>query len=191
MVTAGAWLLLFGNAVLTSASLSLLPARSDQLWQLKLLFRSAAEVTQWGGEGFRFPLQQQQFLQQLQLSDTQAYLLVNADKQPVAFGQICDRFHKIHLARLLVFPQFRGQGLSKQLITALIGQGLQDWPEREASLYVYRNNHIAIASYQKLGFTPAPQPATPRTDLHFMTLNNQHCRVLTTQCYDQQKSGVL
>ncbi len=165
---------------MTPATFRLIQASPERIWQLGTLFRSAAALTQWGGEGFRFPLQKGQFLQQLQLPDTEAFVLVNEDDQTVAFGQICDRFNKMHLARLLVLPQFRRRGYSTNLVAALLQVGLQRWPQREASLFVFRTNSTALACYHRLGFQPAPQPATARDDLYFMTLANQACKTLVT-----------
>ncbi len=162
---------------MTSTELSLQRAKNSQLWHLQSQFRSAAEIRQWGGEGFSFPLQRQHFLQQLLLPDTEAFVLMNAGNL-VAFGQICDRFDKIHLARLLVLPPYRRQGFARLLIAGLLQQGLKRWPTRTASLYVYKNNSAAINSYHSLGFQPGQQPAAHRADLHFMTLPNQTCFAL-------------
>jgi GNAT superfamily N-acetyltransferase len=172
LVIIDTWVLPSGDATLTQPSLYLKSATIDQQWQLRTVFRSGAELTQWGGEGFRYPLQRLQFLQHLHLPDTEAYVLVNQQDQVIAFGQICNRFAKIHLARLLVLPDFRRQGLSQQLIAALISRGLTQWPKREASLFVFLDNTAAIKSYQRLGFKPATQPSAPRTDLYFMTLDH-------------------
>jgi len=160
------------------APLHLKSATIEQQWQLRTIFRSGAELTQWGGEGFRYPLQRLQFLQHLHLPDTEAYVLVNQQNQVVAFGQICNRFAKIHLARLLVLPAFRRQGIAQQLIAALISRGLRQWPEREASLFVFLDNTAALRSYQRLGFKPETQPSAPRTDLYFMTLDHLQCQNL-------------
>lgn len=177
MAAVSAGLLSFGQSILTLAELSLRHADEKQLWHLQSQFRSAAEVRQWGGEGFSYPLQRQLFLQQLQLPDTEAFVLMHANNL-LAFGQICDRFDKIHLARLLVLPPFRRQGLVRSLIAGLLQQGLKQWPTRSASLYVYKNNNVAINSYQRMDFQPGPQPAAHRADLHFMTLPNQACYAL-------------
>lgn len=153
-------------------------ASVEQQWQLSSVFRSGAELTQWGGEGFRYPMLRQQFLQQLQLPETEAYALLNAHRQMLGFGQICNRFGKIHLARLLILPPFRRQGYSHRLIAALLRQGLEKWPDRHASLFVYTANQSAIRSYQRLGFEAATQPSAHRSDLYFMTLTNARCRHL-------------
>lgn len=170
-------LLLFGQPILTSPELSLQPAQKTQLWHLQSLFHSAAEIRHWGGEGFSYPLQRQHFLQQLLLPDTEAFVLMHAENL-LAFGQICDRFDKIHLARLLVLPPYRRQGFVRVLVAGLLQQGLKRWPTRSASLYVYKSNSAAIHSYQRLGFQAGPQPAAHRADLHFMTLPNQACCAL-------------
>jgi len=153
-------------------------ATTAQQASLMRQFQSATAVKQWGGEGFRLPLQSKSFLEQLQLPDTQSFALWDQQDKMLAFGQVCNRFERIHLARLLVLPQFRGRQLSQSLISGLTAAGLQRWPGREASLFVFRNNHIALRCYQKLGFIPTKQPSTNRSDLHFMTLHNPACLAL-------------
>ena len=171
-----------------SEAWSLQRADSNHLWQLQSLFRSAAEVTQWGGEGFSYPLQRQQFLQQLLLTDTAAFVLLY-NSNLVAFGQICDRFNKIHLARLLVMPAFRRRGLARLLVAGLLQQGLNLWPQRDASLYVFKSNTIALRSYQRMGFQSGPHPAPERDDLYFMTLPNQACQMFSNAARRHSNDG--
>lgn len=156
-------------------------ANTEQQWSLADQFNDAAALTQWGGEGFRFPPRRTEFLQRLQLPDTQSYVLLDGQRNTLAFGQICDRFNRLHLARLLVLPPYRGQHLSEHLINALLAAGLQLWPTREASLYVFRNNQPALRSYLRLGFSEATQPGAYRSDLYFMTLSNPASRVLAAK----------
>jgi ribosomal protein S18 acetylase RimI-like enzyme len=159
----------------------LLPATIDQQLLLMTQFDSAAELAQWGGENFTYPLKRNDFLRQLQLSDTQGFSLLQADGQMLGFGQLCDRFDKIHLARLLIFKEFRGKGYAKNLICALLKNGQRYWPRRDASLYVYRTNHTAMQCYSGLGFKISPQPASYRADLHFMTLPALHIQQVLRQ----------
>jgi len=156
-------------------------ANTEQQWSLAGQFNDLAALTQWGGEGFRFPPRRLEFLQRLQLPDTQSYVLLDSSQNMQAFGQICDRFDRLHLARILVLPPYRGQHLSEQLIRGLLAVGLQLWPTREASLYVFRNNQPALRSYLRLGFSEAKQPSAYRSDLYFMTLSNPASRVLAAK----------
>ncbi len=160
-------------------------AAADQQLALAEQFDSAQALRLWGGEGFSFPIRRQAFLQQLQLPDTESFVLSDDTGQMLAFGQVCDRFDRLHLARLLVLPQFRGQRLVEQLVKGLLLQGLRYWPRRDASLFVFCENHAAIRSYQRLGFAISSQPGPLRTDLHFMTLSNHLCRQLTADTFDK------
>ncbi len=145
-------------------------ASIDDCLALRAHFTNLAEVTRWGGEGFQYPLQKHAFLQKLLLPDTQSFVLYRG-KEQVGFGQLCARFGRHHLARLLIFPKFRRQGLSQALLQGLIKVATVQNQRLEFSLYVFLSNTIAIASYLKVGFTPAEQPAAVRDDLAFMTLN--------------------
>lgn len=151
-------------------------ASLDDCLALRAHFNHLTEVTRWGGEGFQFPLQKHAFLQKLLLPDTQSFVLIR-DEQPVGFGQICDRFGRHHLARLLIFPSVRGQGLSQSLLQGLFLKALQENKRLEFSLYVFLTNDIAIKSYLKVGFNPAEQPGTVRDDLAFMTLSPQQAQI--------------
>lgn len=142
---------------------------------LRAHFINLAEVNRWGGEGFHFPLQKHPFLQKLLLPDTQSFVLYR-DNQQVGFGQLCDRFGRHHLARLLIFPHFRGQGLSQALLQGLLSLALRQNKRLEFSLYVFLTNKIAINSYLKVGFNPAEQPGPVRDDLAFMTLSPQQAQ---------------
>lgn len=136
---------------------------------LRQHFSSISDVQLWGGEGFKAPLTRAHFMQQLQLPDTQSFVFQVAESK-VAFGQLCDRFSKHHLARLLVFPLARGRGYGRQLIFALIRQGLAENPRLDFSLFVYKSNRIAIGLYQSMGFVETTQPQPHRDDLMFMVL---------------------
>lgn len=159
----------------------------DQHFQLKVAslndclalrhyFINLSEVTRWGGEGFSFPLQKHAFLQKLLLPDTQSFVLFRGE-QAVGFGQICDRFGRHHLARLLIFPKFRRQGLSQTLLQGLMLQAIAQNKRLDFSLYVFLTNETAINSYLKVGFSPASQPGQVRDDLAFMTLSAEQAQL--------------
>lgn len=155
------------------------PATIDDMLALRQHFRSIAEVQRWGGEGFQLPLTSARFMGQLQTADTDSFVL-QKQQVTIGFGQLCDRFGKNHLARLLVFPQFRNQGHGKQLVLELLKRGLTMNPRLDFSLFVYKTNQVALSLYRQLGFVESEQPQHHRDDLFFMTLSADHAKALLT-----------
>jgi hypothetical protein len=149
----------------------------DDCLAISRCFQSAAELSQWGGDGFVFPVNKLQFLHQLYKPDTESYRVLLGDTI-VAFGQICDRFGKHHLARLLVMPGHRGKQLSYVLLLSLMTRALQQNPKLDFSLFVFKHNNVAAHCYQQLGFVEAKQPGASNPDLIFMQLSNQQARTL-------------
>ena len=150
--------------------LQLALANIAEMQLLQSWFHSADEQQSWGGDNFDYPCSELRFLELLCRTGTQSYSLLNAlTGQLVGFGQICDRFGCHHLARLVIAPDARGQGLAKVLIAELIIQALQQ-QLRTISLYVHRHNSIAVQCYQSLGFMLSPPPEQENIRLYFMTL---------------------
>ncbi len=152
-------------------------ATIDDCLALSRCFDSAAALSQWGGEGFVYPVNKLQFLHQLHKPDTESYQL-SQQGTALGFGQICDRFGKHHLARLLVLPQYRGKQLSYVLLLSLMARALQQNPRLDFSLFVFKHNQLAAHCYQQLGFVEKPQPGSSHPDLRFMQLNNQQAKTL-------------
>ncbi|MEO3865513.1 GNAT family N-acetyltransferase [Rheinheimera fenheensis] len=145
-----------------------------EMCQLRRWFNNADEQHSWGGDNFAYPCSELRFLQQLCRPGTQSYALIGSDQQDsstelLGFGQLCDRFGCHHLARLVIRPDQRGQGLAKVLIYELIIQALGQ-QQRNISLYVHRHNTIAVSCYQQLGFVISPPPEVENSRLYFMTL---------------------
>lgn len=149
----------------------------DDCLAISRCFQNATELSQWGGDGFAFPVNKLQFLHQLHKPDTESYRLMSGSSI-VGFGQICDRFAKHHLARLLVMPGHRGKQLSYVLLLCLMARALQQNPKLDFSLFVFKHNHLAAHCYRQLGFREAKQPGTNNPDLIFMQLLNQQARIL-------------
>lgn len=145
-----------------------------EMCQLRSWFGNADEQHSWGGDNFAYPCDELRFLQQLCRPGTQSYALISSaqtdtDTELLGFGQLCDRFGCHHLARLVIRPDRRGQGLAKVLIYELIIQALGQ-QQRNISLYVHRHNSIAVHCYQQLGFVVSPPPEAENSRLYFMTL---------------------
>lgn len=156
---------------MTKFELQLALANIAEMQHLQSWFNSSEEQQSWGGDNFDYPCSELRFLELLCRTGTRSYSLFSTeDNQLIGFGQICDRFGCHHLARLVIAPEFRGQGYAKTLIAELIIQALQQQP-RTISLYVHRHNTVALKCYQSLGFTISAPPEQENARLHFMTLS--------------------
>jgi RimJ/RimL family protein N-acetyltransferase len=120
-------------------------------------------LLQWGGSGFRFPLDRKQLLSHLSASnqmppDRLIYKAVDADTGAVVgHGEILaiDPYHRsATLGRLLVGdPQARGKGLGQKIVRALVEICFQELKLHRVALRVYDFNQRAIRCYEKAGFT--------------------------------------
>ncbi len=146
-------------------------ASVSEMQQLQNWFSSAEQQHSWGGDNFAYPCSQVQFLAQLCRPATTSYsLIAEQDGSLLGFGQLCDRFGCHHLARLIVSPTLRGQGLAKVLLSELFIKALCQQP-KIFSLYVHRHNATAIKLYRDIGFTISAQPEAENERLFFMTLS--------------------
>ena len=87
-----------------------------------------------------------------------SYILVGPQGGMRAFGQMYERHGRINLARLVVAPDQRRQGLGTRLVTLLMDRGRETFPLEEFSLYVYDDNHAAMACYSGAGFEEHASP---------------------------------
>jgi ribosomal protein S18 acetylase RimI-like enzyme len=140
-----------------------------EMQQLQRWFHSAEQQQSWGGDNFDYPCSELRFLELLCRPGTQSFSLLADDGTLLGFGQICDRFNCHHLARLVIKPELRGQGLAKVLLFELIIQALSR-QQRTISLYVHRHNAIALQCYRSMGFQLSPPPEQENQRLYFMTL---------------------
>ena len=133
-------------------------ATNSEIDHLMSWFPSERSVDIWGGPKFRYPFTPETFREDVCWQNMDTYCLVDAAGEMLAFGQIYERHGRINLARLVVSPNRRGQGIGRQLVVLLMEQGRKSIPRPEYSLYVYRDNHPAKACYAGLGFEEDEYP---------------------------------
>ncbi len=121
-------------------------------------FPTEWSVDLWGGLNFRYPFTPGSFHEDVHGREMNTYSLVDGSGEMLAFGQFYERHGRINLARLVVSPDRRRQGIGKQLVNRLMEQGRKDIRRQEYSLYVYKDNHPATACYMSLGFEEAEYP---------------------------------
>ncbi len=138
--------------------MTLTPATDDHVRALMAWFPDRRSCAIWGGHTFRYPFTESTFLADTRFRDLPSYVLVDAEAQPLAFGQYYRRAGRCHLGRLVVSPAHRGQGIGTQLIRGLVELGTRRLGLAECSLFVDPDNGPAIGLYERLGFVPAVYP---------------------------------
>ena len=138
--------------------MKLIVATESDISQLMTWFPTERSVDIWGGPEFRYPFTPATFYEDVHFRDMASYCLVDISGETQGFGQIYERHGRINLARLVVSPDRRGQGIGKQLVSLLMEQGRKDIPLREFSLYVYVDNNPARACYAAMGFEESEYP---------------------------------
>lgn len=121
-------------------------------------FSTKEALSVWSGLGFRYPFDLISFKSDLKLDSIKSYSLVSADGELLAFGQYYLRLGKCHFGRLVVNPNFRGQGIASHLIHQLSILGKSDLKTDSCSLFVLGHNKSAIRAYKKLGFSITDYP---------------------------------
>ncbi len=120
----------------------------------------------WGGPAIRFPHGLESLKEDIQFSRNDTVSLVDARAQLLGVGQLVETSPgQIHLARLIISPGRRGEGLGRTLCRRMIQRGIERFEARSFSLHVYRRNHAARSLYESLHFKPASTPASSEETL--------------------------
>jgi len=121
-------------------------------------FPQADDVNIWGGPEFRFPFNRHSFFEDVKWGRMLSYSLFDSQHEFAAFGQLYERYGRINLARLVVDPTRRGEGVGKRLIDLLTAVGPSQFSCDEFSLFVYRENVPAFECYKSMGFVVSDYP---------------------------------
>ena len=114
---------------------------------------SATEAVQWCGETV-FPMPAQRVADWQQDSDVQGYLLI-VDGVPTGYGELWldAEENEVELARIIIAPPARGQGLGRTLVRRLLDEAAQTgWSD--VFVRVHPDNRAALRCYQGAGFVP-------------------------------------
>ena len=127
-------------------------ATDDDIDELVTWFDSEASVRTWGGPNIRYPINRESFVEDCHWHEMATFSLRGPDGVFAAFGQVYERNNRINLARLIVHPAMRGQGIGNRLMSTLMSAGKNLYSLNEYSLFVYRDNTPAIECYRSSGF---------------------------------------
>ena len=129
-------------------------APSLQAWYKRHL---GINVQVWGGPALSFPPTPDAIWSTIEASPQNSFSLVSPSGQLAGFAQALPRDSSVHLARIIVSPSLRGQGVGRILCEKLIHSAMSQHRPAEITLKVYPNNTPALTLYQSLGFVPVPE----------------------------------
>lgn len=126
--------------------------------ELASWFPDRLSCDRWSGPNFRYPFTPASFREDLLWTERASYAMVDANGTLAGFGQLYERFACVNLARLAVGPEYRGQGIGKELVRLLMIEGRKLFTLDHYSLFVYRDNVRAFRCYRSMGFAIQPYP---------------------------------
>jgi RimJ/RimL family protein N-acetyltransferase len=131
--------------------IDLIPFSEKDIAQLMRWVDSEADLLQFAGNIFDFPLTKEQLLDYIENPLHEAFVVMYNDKS-IGHCEINRTQNHPRISRVLIGEKaYRGKGLAKYIITALL-QKLQKEGAPEVDLNVYDWNTPAIRTYQSLGF---------------------------------------
>lgn len=123
----------------------------------------AESCIRWAGPKLKFPFDPLQLPQLLAEPDAQSFVLSRGPGEALGFGQFWVREAGVaHLARIILAPAARGQGLAAPLCGLLMAEATRHADAQAFTLRVYRDNHPALAVYEGLGFVAVPAQSDER-----------------------------
>ena len=133
------------------------PATLHDLETVSGWVKTAAECALWAGWRVRFPIELASLAAAIDFTHHGGLVLVDG-RDAAAFGQIVPKSaRRAHLARLIVEPSRRGQGIGTRLVTELLERARHQG-HATASLNVDPTNDAAIALYTKMQFSDSERP---------------------------------
>ncbi len=123
----------------------------------------AESCARWAGPKLPYPFNPQQLPQLLAEPGAHSFVLSRGPAEALGFCQFWVRETGVaHLARIILAPAARGQGLASTMCSLLMAEALRTVDAQAFTLRVYRDNHPALAVYEGLGFVAVPDRSDER-----------------------------
>jgi len=121
--------------------------------------KTEADMVQWAGSIFNWPLTQEQFLEHLKATKAKPptlypFTFCNGDEL-LGYCEISDYIRKYDsamLSRVIISPGKRGKRLGEFMIKEVVQFGFKELGLNRIGLGVFDFNHAAIKCYSKVGF---------------------------------------
>ncbi len=142
----------------SSPPLRLRPPKAADYAALGTWVQDADTCLRWAGPKLKFPFNPRQLPQLLEEPGAHSFVLSRGPGEALGFCQFWVREAGVaHLARIILAPAARGQGLASTLCALLMAQATKTAGAQAFTLRVYRDNHPALAVYEGLGFVTVPE----------------------------------
>ena len=136
----------------------LMPFAPEHFPLLAGWFSSPLEVVQWGGWMLRYPIEEAQLREMLELGrvDPPERLCWMAEAEGVLLGHAQLAFEwqngNARIGRVAIAPAARGKGHAKPLLRLMMAEAFRHPEIERLELYVLAFNARAIRIYEELGF---------------------------------------
>jgi RimJ/RimL family protein N-acetyltransferase len=131
----------------------------------------ADDLCLWAGPAARFPHDHRSLAEDIDFDRRDTQSMIDQRGHILGMGQLDARpGHTVHLARVIVSPRRRGEGLGSVLCRLLLERGVARFDARRFTLNVHRRNSRAIRVYEGMGFV-ASALASPASDVLAMQLD--------------------
>lgn len=118
----------------------------------------ADSCLRWAGPRLKFPFRPSRLPQLLAEPGAHSFAMSRGMGPALGFGQFWVRDPGVaHLARIILAPAARGQGLGTTLCELLMAEAARATGAAAFTLRVYRDNDPALAIYERLGFAVVPE----------------------------------
>jgi ribosomal-protein-alanine N-acetyltransferase len=125
--------------------------------------KDADTCLRWAGPKLKFPFEPGRLPALLAEPGAFSFVMSRGPAEALGFGQFWVREAGVaHLARIILAPSARGQGLGSSLCHLLMEQAAMDTGASAFTLRVYRDNHPALTIYESLGFAVVPALSNDR-----------------------------
>jgi ribosomal-protein-alanine N-acetyltransferase len=119
--------------------------------------KDADTCLRWAGPRLKFPFTPARLPQLLAEPGANSFVMSRGLAPTLGFGQFWVRDPGVaHLARIILAPDARGQGLGTTLCELLMAEAARSTGAGAFTLRVYRDNDPALAIYERLGFVVVP-----------------------------------
>lgn len=140
--------------------IELKPFKIDHWEYLKKWVANDAELNQFAGQIFTFPVDKNQVRSYLSNLNRKVFIIENENKKAIGIGEIISIDERVaKLARILIGEKsMRGKGIGTELISKLTEFGFNKLKKQKIILNVYTWNMGAIKCYKKVGYSQTDKP---------------------------------